>query len=522
MNREEAIRLLRAGDDGIKKWNEFRALEAELPDLSHADLSDTKLQTANLSGVHLEDANLDGALLLNVNLSGAFLCGTQLKGAKIGNTNFSGANCTSADFSDMEAYLIPKGVDFSRANLKDAKLIRCTLHEPNFSGANLSRADLTEADVSRKTRFGAGLQGQNTIEISAANFEGADLSDAVLAGAKLRGARLRHACLRDVSLVECDLDGTDLRQADLSGAGMQGANMKGADLRYANLERADLQRVDFSGANLREIGVGNIWTTLFPYHRMPFILDDCYIKDARFSARASDPWSILRRSYTGPLFLVHLIFLTLFIVPYVGRTVFWVGVNQLEESSVEYTIAAIRHASDKLRASVDPKAMAWAYSADQFVVKSSPENRHKSAKEHAAIATELYLLLTEASELVNSEEFEAKRWGEQAKSLVQIVPASIELRERRVVELLLGWDKGLPYFSLVVALLLYNMGRAWLTYSVVLLREEEDRSAHCPAWKEYQRLHAVHRVVAMLLFIAALSFVFHAWHWLAAPVLLPR
>ena len=49
MNREEAIRLLCAGDDGIKKWNEFRALEAELPDLSHADLSDTKLQTANLS-----------------------------------------------------------------------------------------------------------------------------------------------------------------------------------------------------------------------------------------------------------------------------------------------------------------------------------------------------------------------------------------------------------------------------------------------------------------------------------------
>jgi len=137
------------------------------------------------------------------------------------------------------------------------------------------------------------------------------------------------------------------------------------------------------------------------------------------------------------------------------------------------------------------------------------------------MVTKVYLLLTEASDLVNSEDFEAKRWGEQARALMQLTPTSIKLRERRVITLLLGWDKGWFYFSLVVLLLLYNVGRAWLTYWSGLLREEEERSGHCPAWKEYRSLYAMHKCVALLLFVASLSFVFHAWHWLTVPILLP-
>ncbi len=518
MDREEALSLLRGEKAGVEKWNSLRESGEEIPDLSGASLRKARLQGADLSGAQLEDANLSGAELLNVDLSKAVLRGARLKGAKIGNTNFSGATCSNANLSDMTSFLTPLGVDFSGANLEKANFTRSTLYQADFSGANLSGADLIEADVSRQTKVGA--RGK-LYELSEANFEDADLSGAVLIEAKLRYARLRQARLRGARLEECNLEGADLRQADLSGARMRGANLKGADLRSAILKGTDLLWVDFSGANLRDIGVGNMRTTLLPFHKLPFKLDDCYIRDTRFSPRVSDPWSILRRSYTGPLFLMHLILLTLFAVPYVGRAVFWVGVNRIEEASVECSVAAIRHASDKLKMSTDPDAIAWANKAGEFVVSISPETRGKSAEEHTAMVGEVHSLLTEASDLVNSEDFEAKQWGEQASSLIQLTPASIKLRQRRVITLLLGWDKGWGYFSLVVCLLLYNAGRAWLTYWTGLMRDEEDRSGHCPAWAEYKRLYTVHKAVALLLFLASLSFGFHVCHWLTLPILLP-
>lgn len=137
------------------------------------------------------------------------------------------------------------------------------------------------------------------------------------------------------------------------------------------------------------------------------------------------------------------------------------------------------------------------------------------------MVAEIFSLLTEASKPANSEDSQAKYWSEQARLLMQLVPTSIELQDKRVIELLLGWDKGLFYFSLVVLLLIYNAGRAWVTYWVVLLREEEERSSHCPAWKDYRQFYFVHRCVAILLFVACLSSVVHAWHWLSMPVLLP-
>jgi hypothetical protein len=51
MDRNEAIRLLRGGRDGVREWNERRERGEEIPDLGEADLF-----TAALSGPDLSRA----------------------------------------------------------------------------------------------------------------------------------------------------------------------------------------------------------------------------------------------------------------------------------------------------------------------------------------------------------------------------------------------------------------------------------------------------------------------------------
>src|SRR4051794_37808909 len=82
MDREEALRLLHDGAEGVAEWNRRRAEGEKIPELRGAKLSWAKLNSANLSG-----ANLSGADLSRANLSGA-----NLSGADLFEANLSGAN----------------------------------------------------------------------------------------------------------------------------------------------------------------------------------------------------------------------------------------------------------------------------------------------------------------------------------------------------------------------------------------------------------------------------------------------
>jgi hypothetical protein len=70
MDREEAIRLLESGEEGVRKWNAWRAanLEVMLPHLRKADLRGADLRGADLRGADLGVANLYEANLGGANL----------------------------------------------------------------------------------------------------------------------------------------------------------------------------------------------------------------------------------------------------------------------------------------------------------------------------------------------------------------------------------------------------------------------------------------------------------------------
>jgi hypothetical protein len=185
MDRDEALRLLGSGPNGIAEWNRRRKAKEQIPDLREANLIKANLSGADLGGAYLIKANLSGASLSGANLSGANLREANLSGSNLSGSNLSGANLSGADLGG--AYLIE--ANLSGANLSGADLSGGYLIEANLSGADLGGVDLIEANLS-----GANLSG--------ADLRGANLKRANLKGADFRGARCWGTQFADIDLSE--------------------------------------------------------------------------------------------------------------------------------------------------------------------------------------------------------------------------------------------------------------------------------------------------------------------------------
>ncbi len=309
-----------------------------------------------------------------------------------------------------------------------------------------------------------------------------NLEKANLQGADFRGAKLWGAHLEAAHLFEARLEGVDLAGAHLEGATLVDGQLQKARLCGANLRKANLTNVDLTGADLR--GVEGMR------------LDATIVRDARFWPRDRDPWSVLRRGYTGPKLLFNLLFLVAFLLPYAVKTAGWVMVNRTQDE-LSLGVKRLESATDQLE-----------------------------AEEHAA-AKPIRSVLTAIKERLPMEGNDG--W-----------------RESRVWRLVLGVDKGVPYWLTAVLLIAYNILRAFLTWCVGPMRDEEERSGHTPrlwrdpfarlrairgwraavrwwdSWFEaYGWLYRLHRVAAGLLLVAIASFLWHAANWLILPVWIP-
>jgi uncharacterized protein YjbI with pentapeptide repeats/DNA-binding CsgD family transcriptional regulator len=102
-----------------------------------------------------------------------------------------------------------RGVDLSRANLREANL-----HAACLTGVNLREANLTGADLS--------LSDLTASNLSEANLYAADLHDADLSSASLIGAGFYGASLKGAKLSGANLYGADLSRSNLEGTDMTG------------------------------------------------------------------------------------------------------------------------------------------------------------------------------------------------------------------------------------------------------------------------------------------------------------
>ena len=143
-------------------------------------------------------------------------------------------------------------IDFSFANLSDARLRYADLSNADLSNARLSGTNLFNADLSNADLSNARLSGAN---LRRADLRRADLSNANLFNADFSNADLFNADLSRADLSRADLSNTDLRRANLSGANLRQANLFQANFFQANLSATNLSKgqvlnTKFSGATL--------------------------------------------------------------------------------------------------------------------------------------------------------------------------------------------------------------------------------------------------------------------------------
>ncbi len=333
------------------------------------------------------------------------------------------------------------------------------------------------------------LAGADAIEEwRAANPDGRfNLRDANLRGAKLNGAKLSGADLRHAHLLFADLSGASLSDASLVDAGLDWANLAGANLTNADLRNATLFRTDLRGADLDDTQLGGAHlaeahlddATFYPAERTllrgrvldpgQVWLDECSVQRTRFLPRGRDPWSVLRRTYTGPRFILTLIFLLAFIAPRIGKAMFWKGVQAGEER--------VRSTVEQLSESVDSM--------------SNPQRRE--ALQRLIKPLEKY------------GEFSDTRW-----------------KKHSVGGLVLDSNKGALWLGLTLALFVFNLARALVMWFVAPMRDAEERSSVTPAKDDYRKWYYVHRfVVAPLFWVSLGVFLWRIGGLLFLPVYLP-
>ena len=99
----------------------------------------------------------------------------------------------------------------------------------------------------------------------------------------------------------------------LSGANLEGASLAYANLRGALLQGAKLKDARLLHADLREADLRGVHGAIFDESKTIYAIS---------GLAAKDPWSILRRKYTGVMLLFHLLLLVTFLFPYVARAAF--------------------------------------------------------------------------------------------------------------------------------------------------------------------------------------------------------
>jgi len=346
-------------------------------------------------------------------------------------------------FQDQDGAI--EGINFDRTHLQGAVFRKTKLHNARFNEAFLRHADFSGAEI-----YHGQFEG---VKAEAATFVGAQLETCDFNSPFVEGKRIY------ASFVCANFTGANVLAANFTWAVLKSAVFSHANLSDSVMTNAAVEQTDFSDANLR--GTKGLR------------LDDTYVARARFSADAKDPWSVLRREYTGPKFAFHLLLLIMFLLPKVFTIVRWQIVSGMQQNAI---LAA------------------------QQVSKSMSDMSSKGGLPPDVSAG----IVTRIAEFKPCFARECER-----------VP---------IWTLLLETRRPPAYLILGLALLVYNAARGLLTWRMGPLREEEERSGYTPPYKgprlldSYGWLMWPHRIMRGLLVVALSALAWHLYDALTAVV----
>jgi hypothetical protein len=163
-DREQRLRELRGGAEGVRSWNARVAKEEAAGDFRGVDLSGADLAGVNLGSLDFQGARFDGATLTGAWLRECDLGGASFKGANLEQSWCAGARFAEADFERASlARCNLRGCDFRKARFGSADLRGATLDGADLCGADLGSANVNDATFAQarydeQTRWPRGFE----------------------------------------------------------------------------------------------------------------------------------------------------------------------------------------------------------------------------------------------------------------------------------------------------------------------------------------------------------------------------
>ena len=304
---------------------------------------------------------------------------------------------------------------------------------------------------------------------------------------------LSEACFNEANVARTDLSKAHLGGAAFQKANIARANLSGADLRGAQLNEARLNNVDLTGANLSHADFTDAsvrWADMSNcelFDTPSLEVDSTRIVHARFSPRAMDKWSVLRRTYTGPKLAINLLFVALFFIPLIVKGAALWGLSILQEPATNVS------------------------SGDQPSTQSS-------------ISIEVVCSTSGDGAVKVTLHPQEIRVGE-VRATSPLREWSIKCQSMPAWQMLLGFGGPYGHFmpTLTVLLVLYQIARFLMTNQISLMRDAEERSGVSPAkvgWLAYTNLYLVHRILSVVFWIAVAAFALRAIEFLSSDVII--
>ena len=531
MSREEAVALLRSGREGIVGWNrlrqKWRTDGIKPPDMSGADLNGISslpaLETVENLGWKTQGFFVD-APAKNAE---------SIPGGKI-FVPVSGPNDPPV-VNAIDAYpelgrqilnatekVLGQGADFSEMNFQRANFNDARLPFANFSKSLLANATFRNAEI-----------------------PAADFSHSILMVAQFQQCNASQSNFSDVKADHSDWSGSTIRNCKFANADLLHAKFIQATAIDADLRGASITRVNFADANLSGVGetgfILSIARRFIPWYSSPFFVDVNRIANTQFPSHAQDAWSVLRASYTGPRLLFILVFTVVALLPTIFHVLALVMASRVQEEAIPIVASLMHRAADTL-ASVDvPLNESRARITSLRRSLEAIEERLRTAngnEDRIAAATELFAIAPQLSELLEVAKqslYSSRRkllesvskltqaaesagqgasaiqmkldqveqqlssidladsWMNQGQQLVLLSGSGGIATPTRIWNVIIKTNEGLATAVLAGLLLVYNLGRAAMTYYLSGIREAEERNHLAPAKSQYYFCWHLHR-----------------------------
>ena len=319
-------------------------------------------------------------------------------------------------------------------------------------------------------------------------LDSVDLSDA-----KLSGKNLNDAILTNVDLTSADLRKTNFYKSDLRGAILKSADLREANLVDANLYAADLTEANLQGAHLSSNGTNLKYANLSSATLVKLELNGSDLTEAKLVAADLSEANLSNANLSKA---------------------------DLSEAKLHGTILT----------GADLRGTKRVYFDETYITGVRFD---ANAKDAWSVLRRIYtgpaMLWTTLALIAAITPYIAKLLFWVSVNRFQDFSEDIDCQLHdcyQVWQLVLGLDRGGFYWTVPSILIFYNMVRAYITYKVIPMREEEERSGFSPklyGLTGYRHVFLIHQYIVRWIFWLALGlFLYNLCDWMTKTVGLPK